>query len=117
MALRLLLDENSSRLLFAAIRRHCPELDVVRAAEVGLLGSSDNDILEWAAQNHRVLLSHDQATLEPLAWARVGNDLPMPGVLIASQQMSGRAILDELIMLSVISKPGDFVNNVIWLPI
>jgi hypothetical protein len=45
--------------------RHKPE--VVRVQDVGLVQTPDPDILEWAASQGRVLLSHDVSTVPPAA--------------------------------------------------
>jgi len=47
------------------------EIDVVRVQDVGLIGTSDPFILEWAAANHRVVLTHDSADH---AVVRLGSD-------------------------------------------
>jgi hypothetical protein len=47
----------------------------------------DPDILEWAAGEGRVLLSHDVSTVPPVAYQRVGDGKPMPGVFILPDRM------------------------------
>lgn len=48
-----------------------PGLDLVRVQDAGLSGALDPDVLEWAAREKRVLLTHDFDTLIGRAWARV----------------------------------------------
>jgi hypothetical protein len=36
-----------------------PDLNIVRAQAVGLLGANDEKLLEWAADNDRVLVTHE----------------------------------------------------------
>ncbi len=80
--LRLVSDENfNGDIVRGLLRRHA-ELELVRVQDVGLMQTPDPDILEWAASQGRVLLSHDASTVPPAAYGRVGDGKPMPGVFI-----------------------------------
>ena len=48
----LISDENVNGHVVAGLqRRQCPDLDLVRAQDEGLMNTPDPDILEWAAQH------------------------------------------------------------------
>lgn len=57
--LRFAADENFNNDIVRGLRRRKPNLDVVRVQEAGLSGAVDPDVLEWAAREGRVLLTHD----------------------------------------------------------
>jgi hypothetical protein len=57
-------------------------VDLVRVLDVGLGNTLGARILEWAAQDGRVVVSVDKKTLAVAAWDRVARSLPMPGVAI-----------------------------------
>ena len=57
--LLLVADENFNNDILRGLLRRNPSLDVVRIQDVGLTQASDPDVLEWAAQENRVLLTHD----------------------------------------------------------
>jgi hypothetical protein len=115
-ALRLLADEDFDNDIVRGLMRRCPELDIVRAQDVGLSGAKDPAVLERAAQQGRVLLTHDVSTLVAEAYARVGAGLPMPGVLAVSQSVPiGRAI-EELVSLAAPSLEGEWEGQVRYLP-
>ena len=61
--LRFAADENFNNDIVRGLRRRKPELDIVRVQEAGLSGAVDPDVLEWAAREGRVLLTHDVATM------------------------------------------------------
>jgi predicted nuclease of predicted toxin-antitoxin system len=69
--LRLVSDENFNGDIVRGLFRRHPELELVRVQEVGLMQTPDPDILEWAAGQGRVLLSHDVSTVPPAAYQRV----------------------------------------------
>ena len=56
--LRFAADENFNNDIVRGLRRRKPELDIVRVQEAGLSGAVDPDVLEWAAREGRVLLTH-----------------------------------------------------------
>ena len=57
--LLLVADENFNNDILRGLLRRKPELDIVRIQDVGLSGASDPTVLEWAAEQNRVLLTHD----------------------------------------------------------
>lgn len=61
--LKILVDENCDNTIVRGLFRRNPTLDIVRVQDVGLSGKDGPDVLEWAAQEGRVLLTHDVATI------------------------------------------------------
>jgi len=57
--MRLLSDENFNGAILRGLIRRLPKLDVVRVQDVGLRQTDDATILEWAANEDRILLTHD----------------------------------------------------------
>jgi len=79
--LLLVSDENFNNDLVRGLLRRNPDLDIVRVQDVGLRGAEDPLILEWAAQEGRVLLTHDVTTMAHFAYERVQAGKSMPGLL------------------------------------
>lgn len=98
-----------------ALLRRLPTLDLVRAQDADLSGAADPDLLEWAAREGRVLLTHDFDTLIGHAWERVRAGLAMPGVVAVRQGMAiGRAV-DELELFVAASQDGEWEGQVLFL--
>jgi hypothetical protein len=77
-------DENfNNDLVRGAIRRR-PELDIVRVQDAGLSGADDATVLEWAAQQSRVLFTHDVSSMTRFAYERVASGKPIPGISLKS---------------------------------
>lgn len=74
--IRLLTDENFDYLIQEGILARIPTLDLIRVHDIGLLQTPDPIILEWAARNNRILLTHDVQTLVNDAYNRVRAGLP-----------------------------------------
>ncbi|MGI9063016.1 MAG: DUF5615 family PIN-like protein [Pseudonocardiaceae bacterium] len=62
-------DENLNNDIIRGVLRHNPKIDIVRVQDVGLRGADDPTVLEWAAAEGRVLLTHDVATMSRYAYS------------------------------------------------
>lgn len=78
--LRFAADENFNNNIVRGLLRRNPALDIIRVQDAGLSGTEDPEILEWAASEGRVLLTHDLSTLTNHVYERVALGKPMPGV-------------------------------------
>lgn len=115
--LRLVSDENFNGDIVRGLLRRHPELDLVRVQDVGLMQTPDPEILEWAATQGRVLLSHDVSTVPPAAYQRVGDGKLMPGVLILPDHMAIGQAIDEIVFLSLDVEPDEWKDQVLFLPL
>jgi hypothetical protein len=115
--LRLLADENFRGIIVRQLRRHSPSVDILRVQDVGLMGAADSVVLDWAALEGRVVLTHDINTMTLEAYQRIRAGLPMPGVIeVPLHLIIGRAV-EDLLLLVECSLPGEFDNQVRYLPL
>jgi hypothetical protein len=98
--IRLLTDENFNNKIMRGLARRLPQLDFVSVRNVGLGGSADLVVLKWAANEQRIILTHDIKTMVPDANWLVAQAEPMAGVIFIPDQLAiGRAINDlELVL-------------------
>ena len=115
--LRFLADEDFDNDIVRGLLRRLPTLDVVRAQDVGLSGQPDPVVLAWAAQEDRVILTHDVSTMTAHAYARMADDLPMAGVFAVSQSLSISRALDDLLLLTECSLAGEWAGQGRYLPL
>lgn len=114
--MKFLADENFDNTIIRGLFRRNSMIDIVRVQDVGLSGKDDPTILEWAAQEGRVLLTHDVATITRYAYDRVREGQPMPGVIeISTDAPIGRVIEDVLVLVEC-SQEGDLEGQVQYLP-
>ena len=115
--LRLAFDENLDNRILTGLKRRIPAIDAVRVQDVGLIGADDPAILEWAAEEGRILVTHDVATVTRYAYDRVRAGLPMPGVIeVHSLSSIGRA-LEDLVLIVEASLPGELEGQVQYVPL
>jgi predicted nuclease of predicted toxin-antitoxin system len=56
---RWLADENFHYAIVRGLRRRNPAFDIIRTQDAGLVGSEDPVLLAWAAEQGRMILTHD----------------------------------------------------------
>lgn len=110
--IRLLAGENFRGPILDGLLLREPDLDLVRVQDVGLGGKDDPTILEWAAQNDRVVLTQDVSTLTHYAYERVRVGEKMPGVIEVPQTMPIGEAIQEILLLALASETNDFENQV-----
>jgi hypothetical protein len=115
--LRLLADENFNNDIVRGLLRRRPMLDIVRAQDTDVAGADDPTLLAWAAEEERILLTHDVSTLTRHAYDRVEKGLHMPGVFEVSRAVPlGRAI-EDILLLAECSFENEWEGQVQYLPL
>lgn len=116
--LRLATDADFNGVVYRALRRKLPDLDIVRAQDVGLRTAEDPEILAWAAEEGRILLTHDRSTMVGFAYQRVTGGLSMPGVFVIRDERDqiGRMVEDILVPV-LCSEQDEWKDQVQFLPI
>lgn len=94
----LLVDQNINQRIVEGLTRRDPDLDLLHVRDIGLEAAPDPEILEWAAEHDRVLLTHDRRTIPPSAYARVAAGRKMPGIFLVSDDMPAGQAIDELLL-------------------
>ena len=115
--LRFVADEDFTRAIVRGVLRARPDIDLVRVQDVGLRTQDDAVVLEWAAQEKRVLLTHDAQTMPSQAYERVQNAFLMPGVFVVPQDEAIGRIIEDLILLAECSSEDEWEGQVNYLPL
>src|SRR5262245_36398074 len=115
--LLLVSDENFNNDIVRGLLRRKPDLDIVRVQDVGLRGADDPTILAWAAQERRVVLTHDAATMAHYAYERVRARKSMPGVIEIADDLPLRSVIEDILFLAEYSEPREWEGRVIYLPL
>src|SRR5205085_1192672 len=115
--LRLATDEDFNNRILRGLLRRKSDLDIMRAQDAGLIGSGDAKVLEWAAREGRVLLTHDVTTMKQYVDERVAAGLPMPGVFEVSQQTPIAQTIEEILLIADYSLEGEWEGQIRFLPL
>lgn len=115
--IRLAADENLNNDIVRGLLRRKPNLDIVRAQDAGLSGMNDMDVLEWAAKEGRVLLTHDVSTMTYQAYERVRVGKSMPGVFEIGRDVPIGQAIEDILLLVECSLEGEWEGQVRYLPL
>ena len=114
---RLATDENFNHDIVRGVRRKRPAIDLVTAVEAGLSRATDPVVLEWAAREGRILLTHDVSTMTKYAYERAAAGLPMPGVFQVRRGLVMTELIDDIILLTEARQEGEWEGQVNFLPL
>jgi hypothetical protein len=115
--LRLAIDENFNNDIVRGLLRRQPGLELKRVQDAGLAGVDDPTVLEWAASENRVLLTHDVRTMIDYAWQRVAAGKPMPGVFEISRAVPIGWAIEDILLLAECSLENEWSGQVRYLPL
>ncbi len=115
--LRFVSDENFNNDIVRGLLRRNPRLEIVRVQDVGLRGEEDPAILEWAANEERILLTHDAATMTHFAYKRIRAGLPMPGVIEVPDDLPIGIAIEDIFLMAEFSDKSELENHIVYLPL
>jgi hypothetical protein len=117
MAIKLLSDENFDNRIVHGVEHKLPSIIFTRVQDVGLSHTADDVILEWAAQNDYIFVTHDISTVPPIAYDRVYKGLKMCGVFAVPKRAPIGKVIDDLVFLAEGSQARDWDDQVVHLPL
>ncbi len=115
--LRILIDENFDQRILRGLKRQIERLDYVIVQETELAGSKDPPLLAWAAEQQRILVTHDVNTVPKYAFDRIQAGAPMTGVIIVPEDLAIGNAIKELATLIECTEAEEMVNQVKYVPI
>jgi len=115
--IRFLADENFNNQIVRGILRQSSQVNIVRVQDVGLSGVDDPTVLSWAAEEGRIVLTHDIATMTTFAYDRVEASLSMPGVFEVSRRVPVGVAIEEILLIAECSLDGEWEGQVRFLPL
>jgi predicted nuclease of predicted toxin-antitoxin system len=81
-----------------------------------LKGVKDPEVLAIAAQQERILVSHDRRTM-PLEFATFMTNRQSSGVIIVSRKLTTEVVIEELLLIWAVSNAQEWVNRIAKLPL
>jgi hypothetical protein len=115
--IKLLADENFDNTIIRGLLRRNPDIDIVRVQDVSLSGEDDPTVLAWAANEGRILLTHDVATITRYAYERLADSLSMPGVIEVSTDAPIGKVIEDILMILECGVEKDLEGKIYYLPL
>jgi predicted nuclease of predicted toxin-antitoxin system len=102
--------------IVSGVLRRVPEIDFQTADEAELASLTDLEVLARAAQEGRILVTHDRRTM-PSHFGQFIEQHQSPGLLIISQKEDLLSVIEDLILIWTASEAEEYVNSIRTLPL
>lgn len=96
--------------------RKQPKLDFQSANQAGLEGLKDAEVLAIAANQNRVLVTHDRKTM-PIEFGQFILTQTSSGILVVSQSLPVSDAIDTLILIWEASTAEEWINQIMTIPL
>lgn len=116
MKVRYQADADLNEDIVAGVQRHVPEIDFQTADELELAHLPDPEVLTLAAQENRVLVTHDRRTM-PIHFGSFIESHQSPGLIVVSQKEDISVVIDDLILIWSASEAEEYVNIILTVPL
>ena len=116
MRVRFQADADLDGRILRGLRRAAREIDIRTAAEAGLEGLSDLDVLRLSADSGRILVSQDRRTM-PAYFARYTAATPSPGVVLLRAAIPIATAVEELVLIWSASEAEEWIDRLVWIPL
>ena len=116
MSIRFLADADLDGAIVRGVRHREPAVDFKTAHDAGLEGLFDPEVLELAAAEGRILVSHDASTMPVHFAARARLALKTPGVLLALQSADVGDVIESLLIIWSASREEEWIDQIHYLP-
>lgn len=114
--MKFLVDENFTGAILRGINRYYPDLDVIRVQD-SQPGLPDPQVLEWAAKEGRVLLTHDRRTMIGFVYERIDAGKEMSGVILVEANAPIGLVIEDIIITIETADTDGLTNIVRFIPL
>ena len=118
MTIRYLVDEDIRAPIVQSLRLREPAIDILDVKTTDMRGTKDPKLLELAAQQGRILISHDRGTMTRDFYNFLESGTTSPGLFIVPQkpEIVGR-IIESLLFVWAASQPEEWRDRITYLPL
>jgi len=114
---RFLADNDLNDTIVVGVRRREPAAEFTRLRDLSLAARGDPEVLDHAARESWIVVSHDVNTMREAASTRLAAGLPMSGLLLAHQRTPVSAIIESLLLIWAASEAEEWAGQVEFLPL
>jgi hypothetical protein len=99
-----------------AVRIREPAIEFASAADNNLGGVPDSEVLEIAANQGRILITHDRRTMVDHFRIRLDEGKSSPGVFLVSQSAPIGEVVEAIVTVWAASESWEWENQLRYLP-
>lgn len=116
MRIRYQADADLNQKIITAVLRLEPAIDFHSSHAAHLAGIEDIKVLDIAAAEGRVVVTHDKATM-PDAFAQFIHSRESPGLIIITRGFKLADIAEELVLIWAASDCEEWINRIVYIPL
>jgi predicted nuclease of predicted toxin-antitoxin system len=109
-------DADLNQTIVTGVLRRESKIDFQTATAAGLKGVKDSEVLAIAAQQGRILVSHDRKTM-PSEFAVFITSNQSSGVIIVSRKLPTEVVIEQLLLIWAASNAEEWINRIAKLPL
>ena len=118
MTVRFLADEDLRASIIQGLRSREPAIDILDVKSAGLRGAMDRELLKLAAEQGRILITHDRNTMTQYFTERLAAGKPAPGLFVVSEKPSAIGeIIEWLVLVWTASQAEEWRDRIAYVPI
>jgi predicted nuclease of predicted toxin-antitoxin system len=110
VTVRFLADEDLHAGVIDGLRSRESAIDVLDAKTAGMRGEKDTVLLDFAARQDRILITHDRNTMTWFFMERVASGKSNPGIFMIPQMSRIGEIIDTLLLVWAASQAEEWRN-------
>jgi hypothetical protein len=117
VTVRFLADEDVRAGIVQGLRSREPTIDILDVKSAGLRGSMDPVLLELAAEQDRILITHDRNTMTRHFYERLAAGKSGPGLFVVPKGPSAVGqVIESLLLVWSASQAEEWRSQVVYLP-
>ncbi len=114
--MRFLADENFDNTVLRGVWRRIPDASFTRVQDTDIYGADDPRVLEYAADNGYIILTHGVNTMRGYFYERMCAGLPLPGLFLVRDQIPIGAVVDALELIILASDESEWIGKTTYIP-
>lgn len=114
---RFLADENFDYVIVQGLRLRQPQVDILTAPQAGILGFPDPAVLAYAAEQNRILITHDKRTMPDHFATFLAEGNQSPGIMLIARKVAIGQAIDALLLVWEASSHEEWRNLITRLPL
>jgi hypothetical protein len=116
LTVRYLADEDLRGDIVRGLVAREPGIDLLDAKQPGLRGKPDPDLLDLAAQEGRIVITHDRRTMIRFFQQRAASGVRSPGVFVIYQRVRAGDAIEALLLVWRASSAEEWEDRIYYLP-